>query len=183
MNTIKNQFSHLMSKILLTLTFALMCFFANAQDKIFTHKGDSIVCTITEVGDKTIKYKHTGEELVNTISKNIVSQLLFNNGRKQVISEKIVITNKMDWEKVIITKVESDVDGLTRVGEIMAKANSGWSTTNQGKMEMKAMEKLKKEAASKGCHIVLLLTTTGKGGHYGISGGTKASVTGIAYKY
>lgn len=65
----------------------------------------------------------------------------------------------------------------------MAKASSGWSTTNQGKMEKKAMEKLKKEAAAKGCHIVLLLTTTGKGGHYGISGGAKASVTGVAYKY
>ena len=45
------------------------------------------------------------------------------------------------------------------------------------------MDRLKKEAAAKGCHIVLLLTTTGQGGHYGLSGGTKASVTGVAYKY
>jgi hypothetical protein len=45
------------------------------------------------------------------------------------------------------------------------------------------MDKLKKSAAAKGCHIVLILTTTGKGGHPGITGGTKASVTGIVYKY
>jgi hypothetical protein len=50
-------------------------------------------------------------------------------------------------------------------------------------MEQKAMDKLKKDAASQGCHIILLLTTTGKGGHSGISGGTKSSVTGVAYKY
>ncbi len=45
------------------------------------------------------------------------------------------------------------------------------------------MDKLKKQAAEKGYHIVLLITTTGKGGSYGISGGTKASVTGVGYKY
>ena len=36
------------------------------------------------------------------------------------------------------------------------------------------------------CFIVIyvfLITTTGKGGGYGISGGTKSSVTGIGYKY
>jgi len=43
----------------------------------------------------------------------------------------------LDWEKVIITNIETDVEGLTRVGEMMAKASSGWSTTNQGKMEKK----------------------------------------------
>lgn len=47
---------------------------------------------------------------------------------------------------------------------MMAKANSGWSTKYQGKMEAKAMDKLKVEAATNGCHIVLILTTTGKGG-------------------
>jgi hypothetical protein len=172
-----------MRKTILTLTIALISVFAYSQDKIYTHKGDSIVCKVTEMGEKTIKYKYEGEELTNSITKNLVSQVKFANGRTQKVSDKVVVASVLDWEKVIITNVESDVEGLTRVGEMMAKASSGWSTTNQGKMEKKAMDKLKKDAAAQGCHIVLLLTTTGKGGHYGVSGGTKASVTGVAYKY
>ena len=172
-----------MRKTILTLTIALISVFAYSLDKIYTHKGDSIVCKVTEMGEKTIKYKYEGEELTNSITKNLVSQVKFANGRTQKVSDKVVVASVLDWEKVIITNVESDVEGLTRVGEMMAKASSGWSTTNQGKMEKKAMDKLKKDAAAQGCHIVLLLTTTGKGGHYGVSGGTKASVTGVAYKY
>ena len=172
-----------MRKTILTLTIALISVFAYSQDKIYTHKGDSIVCKVTEMGEKTIKYKYEGEELTNSITKNLVSQVKFANGRTQKVSDKVVVASVLDWEKVIITNVESDVEGLTRVGEMMAKASSGWRTTNQGKMEKKAMDKLKKDAAAQGCHIVLLLTTTGKGGHYGVSGGTKASVTGVAYKY
>jgi hypothetical protein len=172
-----------MRKVLLTLTIAFISIFAYSQDKIYTHKGDSIVCKVTEMGEKTIKYKYEGEELTNSITKNLVSQVKFANGRTQKVSDKVIVSSELDWEKVVITNVESDVEGLTRVGEMMAKASSGWSTTNQGKMEKKAMDKLKKDAAAQGCHIVLLLTTTGKGGHYGVSGGTKASVTGVAYKY
>ena len=172
-----------MKKTFLILTFALLCSFIYSQDKILTHKGESIICKVTEMGEKTIKYKYDGEELVNSISKNLVSQVNFANGRTQKVTSKIIVNSEFDWENVIITNNESDVDGLTRVGEMMAKASSGWSTTNQGKMEEKAMGKLKKEAAAQGCHVVLLLTTTGKGGHSGMSGGTKASVTGVAYKY
>ncbi|MBX2952267.1 MAG: hypothetical protein KF870_07165 [Leadbetterella sp.] len=172
-----------MRKSILTLAITLMSVFAYSQDKIYTHKGDFVVCKVTEMGEKSIKYKYEGEELTNSISKNLVSQVKFANGRIQKVSDKVVVSSELDWEKVIITNVESDIEGLTRVGEMMAKASSGWSMTNQGKMEKKAMDKLKKEASSHGCHIVLLLTTTGKGGHYGISGGTKASVTGVAYKY
>ena len=47
------------------------------------------------------------------------------------------------------------------------------------------MPEVKKEAAKKKCHIVYLLTTTGQAGNSnsGFSGGTKSSVTGVAYKY
>lgn len=154
-----------------------------SQDNILTHKGDTIKGKVIEITETTVKFNYVGESLTNTLTKNVVSQIIFENGRVQKISEKIIINSIEDWEKVQITNIESDVVGLTRHGEMMAKASSGWSTTNQGKMEEKAMDKLKQDAAANGCHIILLLTTTGKGGGYGLSGGTKASVTGIAYKY
>ncbi len=172
-----------MKKLVLTLAVVLISVFAYTQDKIYTHKGDLIDCKVTEMGENIIKFKYEGEDLINSISKNLVSQIKFANGRIQKVTDKVVVTSELDWAKVLITNLESDVEGLTRVGELMAKASSGWSTTNQGKMEKKAMDKLKKEAASQGCHVVLILSTTGKGGHSGVSGGAKASVTGIAYKY
>lgn len=172
-----------MRKVVLIMTIILISSLVYSQDKIYTHKGDSIICKVSEMGEKSIKYKYEGEELTNSISKNLVSQVRFANGRVQKVTDKVIINGESDWGKVQITNIPSDIEGLTRVEELMAKANSGWSTTNQGKMEKKAMDKLKKEAAAKGCHIVLLLTTTGKGGGYGWSGGTKASVTGVAYKY
>ena len=153
------------------------------QDKIFTHRGDTLTCKVTEMGEKFIKYQFVGEDLLNSISNNRVSKVVFGSGRIQEVSEKIIISSVEDWKKVQITNLESDVQGLKRVREIMAKASSGWSFTNQGKMEAEAMDKLKQQAAASGCHIVLILTTTGQGGHSGFSGGAKASVTGVAYKY
>lgn len=152
-------------------------------DNVIMHNGNILKGTVTEITESGVKFKYENEEVINTLSKNVVAEIVFKSRRTQTISEKVVIKGESDWEKVQITNVESDITGLNKYGELMAKANSGWSTTNVGKMEKEAMEKLKREAASNGCHIVLLLTTTSRNGTYGISGGTKASVTGIAYKY
>ena len=166
---------------LLVLTLAINTVYG--QDKIVKLSGDTINCKVREVADDNIKYSYVDEDLINSMSKNIVKEIIFKSGRIEKFSERIVINGEEDWEKVQITTIESDVEGLVKGKEMMAKASSGWSTTNQGKMQKKAMDKLKKEAAINGYHIVFLITTTGKGGHYGISGGTKASVTGIGYKY
>lgn len=157
-----------------------------AQDLIKTHKGETIDGKVYEIGERAIKFKYAGEEVINSLSKNLVSEINFGSGRSQKISDKIEVNGEQDWEKVIITKLESDVDGLTRVGEIMANAQNNWSyTTNVGKLEKKAMDKLKRDAARRGCHVILILTTTSKAGNNRetLSGAPKASVTGVMYKY
>ncbi|MDR3287439.1 MAG: hypothetical protein LBT27_08345 [Prevotellaceae bacterium] len=126
-----------MKKYLMILIALISSSIVYSQDKIFTHKGDSIICKVTEMGEKSIKYKYAGEELVNSMTRNLVSQVKFANGRIQKVTDKVIVTSELDWDKVMITNIESEVDGLTRVGEIMAKASSGWSTTNQGKTEKK----------------------------------------------
>lgn len=173
----------LMKKTLVLFLFLAQTAFATAQDKITTHSGETIICKVTEITDKTIKYKFEGEDLTNNISNNLVEDIKFSSGRSQRITEKINITSESDWEKVQITNLESDINGLKKKGEYMAKASSGWSTTGEGKMQAKAMEKLKKMASKNGAHIVLILTTTSKGGSFGLSGGAKSSVTGVAYGY
>jgi hypothetical protein len=172
-----------MKKILFIALIILTVNSVFAQDKIVKLNGEIITCKVSEITDDNIKFRYDGEDLINNISKNVVKEIIFSSGRIQKFSKKVIINGEEDWEKVQITTLESDVEGLVKGEEMMAKASSGWSTTNQGKMQKKAMDKLKKQAAEKGYHIVLLITTTGKGGHYGISGGTKSSVTGVGYKY
>ena len=152
------------------------------QDKIIKLSGDTILCTVKEITDDNIKYSYEGEDFLNSTSQNVVKEIIFKSGRTQNFSELVVIKGEDDWEKVKITTLESDIEGLVRGEEMMAKASSGWSTTGQGKMQKNAMNKLKKQAAAKGYHIVLLITTTGNGGYGGISG-TKSSVTGVGYRY
>ncbi len=55
----------------------------------------------------------------------------------QKFSKRIVINGEQDWEKVQITTLESDIKGLVKGEEMMAKASSGWTTTGQGKMQKK----------------------------------------------
>ncbi len=172
-----------MKQILVLLVLVISINNVFGQDKIVKLSGETIICKVKEITDDNIKYSYEGEDLLNNISKNVVKEIIFKSGRIQKFSKRIVINGKEDWEKVQITTLESDIKGLVKGEEMMAKANSGWSFANQGKMQKKAMVKLKKQAASKGYHIVFLITTTSKGGHYGISGGTKASVTGVGYKY
>ncbi|WP_367916044.1 hypothetical protein [Leadbetterella sp. DM7] len=175
-----------MKKFIFTLAVTMSGITAFSQDIIRTHKGETIEGKVTEMGDRTIKFKYSGEDMINSLSKNLVSEIKFESGRTQKVSEKIEINGEQDWEKVIITNLESDVAGLTRVGEIMAKAQNNWSyTTNVGKLEKKAMDKLKRDAAKQGCHAILILTTTSKAGNNRetLSGAPKASVTGVMYKY
>lgn len=169
-----------------TFLLTLCCSLVNSaysQDKLHTHKGDTLDAYIKEVSENSIKFIYPNEESINIVSKNLIEKIIYKNGRQENITKKIIIKSEKDWNNVILTSLESDVMGLSRGEEIMAKASSGWSTTNEGKMQKLAIEKLKKEAAKKGYHVVLLLTTTSKGGGYGISGGTKSSITGIGYKY
>ena len=169
--------------IIIASLLATTVFTANAQDKIIKLSDDTIKCTITETTGEEIKFKYVGEDVINSIYTNTIQNILFASGRSQSYNQRVIIKDATDWEKVQLTSLESDIKGLVKGEEMMAKASSGWSTTGQGKMQKKAMDKLKKLAATKGYHIVLLITTTSKGGHYGISGGTKASVSGVGYKY
>ena len=165
--------------VLLVLTISINTLYG--QDKIVKLSGDTIKCKVKEITADNIKYSYEGEDLLNNISKNIVKEIIFNSGRIQKFSERVVIKSEEDWEKVQITNLESDIAGLVKGDEMMAKKNSGWNTTNQGKLQKKAMDKLKRQAAAKGYHIILIITTTGSPGGYGT--GAKASVTGVGYKY
>ncbi|MCU0467533.1 MAG: hypothetical protein MUF58_02950 [Arcicella sp.] len=60
----------------------------------------------------------------------------------------------VSWEQVIVTNAFEEVKGLTRVGEISASASRAYG--KEERLRKEAIEKLKKEAASKGATHVLL---------------------------
>lgn len=151
------------------------------QDVLLTHNGEEIKCQVVEVLEKSIKYKHSGEEIVNTISKNMVGEIKFASGRVQKVSEKVIINGEDDWEKVQITSVESDVDGLVRKKELVSKSTAGSTLSNSAKVEKRAIDKLKKQAAAAGCHLILLNNTSKRTNVWG--GNVGANASGFAYAY
>jgi hypothetical protein len=172
-----------MKKNLLIIIFLISFKSINAQDKIVKLSGEAISCKVSEITDKNIKFKYDGEDLINNISINIVKEIVFNSGRTQKFHEIIIVTGESDWEKVQITKLESDIEGLTRVCDVSGKASSG-IPTNLAKIQEKALISMKKEAAKNLCHIVLIRTENSTPGGWGPSGGgTKASYIGVGYKY
>ena len=150
------------------------------QDKIITHANDTINCKVIETQEISIKYKYPNEDVINSISNNVVHKIIFSSGREQIISEKIVINGEKDWEKVQITNLESEIIGLKKIKTFAEKAK-GTTWTNQGKLEKKVMTRIKKDAAKAGCHIVLILTENGKSG--GFYSSATSSMTAIGYSY
>ena len=143
-----------MKKLLLTLVTIFSITILYSQDKIIKLNKEEIICKIVEVNGSYIKYTYPNEDLINTISKNIVKEIILSSGRVQQISEAIVISDNLDWEKVKITQDKSDINGLVMGEEFTVKASSGFS--GQGKTQSKAREKMKIMAASKGYHIVYI---------------------------
>lgn len=169
-----------MKKALLSTLGCLLAFTGYSQDKLYTHKGDVYDVYVKEVSENSVKFTYPNEQSINTLSKNTIEKIEFESGRTESMSEKIIIQGKEDWEKVIITNLESDVQGLTKGSELKAKAK-GTTFTSQGRVEERAFEKLKKEAAAKGYHTLLILTTTGKSGSPYSS--ASSSIRAIGYKY
>ena len=67
---------------------------------------------------------------------------------------QIGLSQKNDWEKIIITKNPDDVKGLRRLNEVSAEAARFYG--KQFKLRDEATKKLKQEAAKIGATIILL---------------------------
>ena len=154
-----------MNKIFLSLVLTLFVQIIIGQDKIYNLNSDVLNCKVTKIESDAIMFHYPNEDLVNEISPNVVEKIVFESGREQAFSTKIIINSEKDWEKVKFTKSELSIRGLVDKGEIFAKAKAAMGR-DVGKKQKKAMERLKKEAAKKGAHIILIIseaTTTYRG--------------------
>jgi hypothetical protein len=171
-----------MKKLFLTLIagiFALFTFAQATNDKLLKHSGETLEVKVIKVGETTITYKYPGEDAEQVIGKFAVAQIVYGgSGRKEDISEKIVVSGKDDWEKVEILTDKSQVIGLKKGEEVRGKTSGLISYNTAGSADKKATKRIKEAAAESGAPFVLL--TSDKSDGFGVKQSIK---NGVAYTY
>ena len=170
-----------MKKFLLVTVTMLIAFFATGQDRIIMRTGDTLNVKIKKTTPDLVEFSYANEDLINTEYKNAIDKIIYSSGREEICSQKNQlrkVNGKDDWEKVVITYTETDVKGLTKIGQITK--TSGWGGTMASGLGYKdALKKIKKEAAKQGASIVWI---TDKPNEHTTQFGAGVKLTGIAYK-
>lgn len=159
-----------------------------AQIDTVISNNQRIPCTIKEITPDAVKYTYPGEDIINTVYKNTIQKIIFKNGRVQTFAESTSykhVDNVMDFEKVSVTTLESEVRGLYKLSEVSSKAKGTTVFSSQERVKDRAYRKMKIQAAMFGANVVLLTnqrTEGNKFGGYWQSGSTaETNLTGVAY--
>ncbi|HEU4632798.1 MAG TPA: hypothetical protein VFS22_02375 [Flavisolibacter sp.] len=150
----------------------------NAQDKMKKHSGESLDVKIIRVNEFTINYKYPNEDAEQTIGKLAVAEITYGSGRKEAISDKVVVFGKDDWEKVQILTDKSQVIGLKKGGEVRGKTSGLLSYNTAGSADKKATKRIKQDAAEMNAPFILL--TGDKNDGFGVKQSIK---DGVVYTY
>ena len=167
-----------MKKIItvLVLTLSALFSFAQTADKMKKHSGETLDVKVIKVNEETISYIYPGEDAEQTIGKFAVASITYgSSGRKEEITEKIVISDKGDWEKVQIITTISQVVGLKKGEEVKGKTAGLISYNTAGSADKKATKRLKEAAAELGAPFILL--TSDKSDGFGVKQSMKKGVT------
>lgn len=172
--------------------FVIFSFFATTasyaqMDTVYTNN-QKIACSVKEVTPDAIKYTFPGEDVINSVFKNTVQKIVFKSGRIQTFAEATSyksISGVMDFDKVTITSVESEVKGLFKLSDVSSKAKGTTVYSSQERVKDRAYRKIKIQAAMFGANIIYLSNQRTEGNKYGTyftSGSTaETNLTGIAY--
>lgn len=168
-------------RTIVVLLFMLHVNVAISQDIIKCHTGKEMNVEVSEVGENSIFFRYPGEGVSQSIGKAAVSQIRFKSGRIQEVTEKVSVAGKDGWEHVTITTNPNDIIGLKRVGEIKAKAGGYWSMRTTKGSDRKATERIKRETAEKGGHVIFIQQheTSGRGFYKN----PESIQSGVAYGY
>lgn len=166
--------------LLLVLTYGTLVTFAQTNDKMKKHSGQTLEVKVLKVNETTINYKFPGEDAEQTIGRYAVESITYgSSGRKEEITEKVTVAGKDDWEKIVILTDASEVIGLKKGEEIKGKTSGMLSYNTAGSADKKATRKIKEEAAELGAPFILL--TADKSDGYGVKQSIKKGVT-YSYK-
>ncbi len=177
-----------MKKTILFLATIVSTTFCYGQSDTIFSNNEKILCSVKEITPETVKFSYPEEELISTLYKNSVQKIVFKNGRVQIFSEASSfkkVLDVMDYEKVSISQVESEVKGLFKLGEVSSKAEGGTTLSNQERVKERAYRKLKIQAAMQGANSIYLThqRTQGNksGGFFESDIPAETNLSGIAY--
>ncbi len=171
-----------------TLLLLIISFGAFAQtDTIYTNS-NKIPCMVKEVTQDAVRYIYPGEEVINTVYKNTIQKIIYKSGRIQTFAEATsykTVTGPNDFDNVTLTSVQSEVNGLFKLGDVSSKAKGTTSMASMEKVKERAYKKMKIVAAMMGANIIYLTQNATSGNQYGgyfqASKSTETNLAGVAY--
>ena len=132
------------------LLFLLPVLAKAQEDKIYLHNGQTIVGKILNVDDTNVTFVYLKMENVKC-GRYVVEKIVYANGKTDVISNKIILASKDDWEKVRVLGPTEDISTLKYQG-FVGDIRKPVTPAMMGDKE--AIKKLKQEAAEKGFQFV-----------------------------
>ena len=167
--------------LFISLLSTVKVFAQEPLDTVFT-KTDVKAVHIKEVSEESVKFTYPGEDVVNTIKIESVNRIVFKSGRVQTFSEAPSyrqVVDGLDWEYVSVIQTEGQLNGLYQLDDVSAKAKAMTGFGSVGKMENRAMMKLKIETAMNGGNVVYI-TQQNSSSRSQVSNSSSV-VSGIAY--
>lgn len=128
--------------------------FVSAQDVIVKHDGEKLNVKVNYVTESIIVFTDPLDSHSYKLGKAEVEKIVYKSGRVEPISNKVEVHGKKDWEKIVVTSNPLSVVGLIKKGEIHIK--SAHQINGLSNIESRDVEKMKKQAAEMGAHVIVL---------------------------
>lgn len=180
-----------MKRLVLVLVVFLTIKSLSGQDKLdtlFFVNGNVEIVQITGLTERSVQYNYYGEGIAISTLKSKLSKVKTRSGRVIIFentSKKKTVFSAVDWENVEVTKIDSEVEGLVRMCNVSGKAKGNTSFSSLGKLQDRALVKMRMQAAFNGCDVVYMLNQSNEeaqyGGQYGSSKLPSSTVSGTAY--
>jgi len=176
-------------RLFLLLTFLVSVLHVSAQqDTIFKANGDQLFVHIKEVTETSVKYVFPKEDALNTVNKSSIKKISYKSGRQDFFESQLSlldITSCLDWNKVHLSNIETEITGLRKVANLGAKAQGMTTWSSTVKLQDRAYDKIKMQAAMLGANMVYIIEqNTEEAVHGGRTGSAKlpgVTVSGSCY--
>lgn len=144
-----------MDRCLLFIAVFFCCLTSvEAQDVIVRHNGPELHGKVNYVTESMVVYTVADEKKTSNLGKAEVEKIIYKSGRVEPISQKVEIHGQEDWDKIMVTSNPLLVVGLKKKGEIKVKSDR--QAHGMATFESRDLEKLKKQAAGMGAHVVVV---------------------------
>lgn len=138
-------------------------------DTIVRLSGKKIACKILNVSSTTVLYTVADKKETLALERKEVEKIMYRTGNIEVFNKPVLtVIDEGQWESILVTRDDKDVQGLYNRGVVMAKS----SPSNRSKKAAKqsAIIKLQKKAANLGGTIILVTKEEAKGAYGDIPG-------------